>query len=85
MTTGARGGQKFGGKGFYWGDLPRWMESANFQLVGGVSPIISSRKTNIYIFACIYIDIYHSASLCTDPPSKPEPSNFFSPTRYLKT
>ena len=30
----------------------------------------------------IYIYIYHSASLCTDPPSKPQLSNFFCLLRY---
>ena len=37
----------------------------------GPAPILSSRKTNIYI--------YHSASLCTDPPSKPQPAIFSVP------
>ena len=51
-----------------------------FSQVGGMSKLSAGERglpPSFPVGKPIYI--YHSASLCTDPPSKPQPSNFSVP------
>ena len=67
-----------------------WWEGGllgGFSQVGGMSKFSAGGRGLPPFFPVgkpiyIYIYIYHSASLCTDPPGTPHPCNFFCPLRY---
>ena len=64
-----------------------WEEDllGGFSQVGGMSKFSAGGRglpPSFPVGKPIYIYIYHSSSLCTDPPSIPQPCNFFCPLRY---
>ena len=68
---------------FYWAVLPIFGCTTCMPLFSGIS--LASRYCSLLVFPCFHsfhsfcFSLTHSVSLGADPPSKPQPINFFCP------